>query len=570
MSLLKKILVSLEKMCGIFFYRSNGKVSCETLRLYFNKMNYRGPDHSEIYQLDDFTVIGFHRLSINDTSTVGHQPFELGQYIMVCNGEIFNHEELEEEFGFNLRSWSDCEVILHLFVHYEKNIEKVLSKINGEFAFVIYDKNSQAVYAARDPIGIRPLFFYQKEGICCFTSEAKGTTLRPCLQFPSGTYFYTHFQWSHSDFRFQQYSPALSFIDDTVLEKEKYPGEHLMMVLREAVYCRVKTTDRELGCFLSGGVDSLITTYFAAEAMSRLGRDPKKLKVFTIGFQGCDSADVAAATQIAKIFGVEHCVYTPPLELGFRAIPRTVYHLESWDTTTIRASVPQYLLSKYIASETNVRVLISGEGSDELLAGYLYFNNIPNEEEFIQERKKLVSNLMYFDVLRTDRTTAANGLEVRVPFLDSSVIYLIKQLESELIMPISEGEKERKMTKSYLREAFIEYISIASKERNTGPQFMADLAPWVWRTKDAFSDAVGHKWADQLQEYVVKHVQEDDPANHTHSPPATTEALYYRQVFESFYGKEQVESIPYYWMPNWQPESLKDPSARFLEKIKDN
>lgn len=555
-------------MCGIYFHYNQGGIDSAEVRLHFNKMNHRGPDHSEIYQINKNVVMGFHRLSINDTSTSGHQPFELDDLIMVCNGEIFNYKELEAEFDFPLRSWSDCEVILHLFKYYYRDLDKVLSKINGEFAFVIYDTVLNRIYAARDPIGIRPLFFYQNKQNICLLSEAKGTKLRPCFQLPPG--IYTILQAERDDSRvFEKYPPCAwgykPYVETFVNANEpKQLHEQMMQILREAVYCRVKTTEREIGCFLSGGVDSLITTYFTIEALKRLGRNPKQLKVFTTGFKGCESADVAAATQIARILDIDHHIYTPTVETGLAAITRTIYHLESWDTTTIRASVPQYLLSKYISENTNVRVLISGEGSDELLGGYLYFNNVPNKEAFVKEREILLSYLPCFDVLRTDRTTAANGLEVRVPFLDSTFVAFVKSLDCELLMPNSEQDKQAKMTKRLLRTAFSEYLQ---KNSNLSDGQLQALQPYIWRTKDAFSDAVGHRWVDCLQEHTRSLVEGQWTLRkfHYHALPPTNEASYYRRVFTEFFGDRQVETIPHYWMPKWQSVSLKDPSARFLK-----
>lgn len=534
-------------MCGILFQRTLN-VNYMRVRLLFNKMKYRGPDHSDVHQIDSNTVVGFHRLSINDVSDAGHQPFKMDNYIMICNGEIFNYKELEKKYNFNFHSQSDCEVILHLFKYFKYNLKHVLAEINGEFAFVIYDTVNEIVYAARDFIGVRPLFIYSGDQGVCFLSEAKGTDLRPCRQFLPGHHTTIHFEGdkkiSETTDTYIPYQKCFQ-----ISETKEQACIQMFELLREAVYCRVKTTDQELGCFLSGGLDSFITTYLTMDAMKRLGRDPRKLKVFTIGFKDCNSKDVESATEIAKLLNVEHYVYTPSLELGFETISQTIYHLESWDTTTVRASVPQYLLSKYITENTNVRVLISGEGSDELLAGYLYFNQTPNAKEFIKERKKLISELCYFDVLRTDRTTSANSLEVRVPFLDSTFVSFVHTLNSDWILP----KHNSLMTKSMLRSAFDNYL--LSNASNFTHSDLIDIRSHIGRIKDAFSDAVGHRWTDYIQETL-----ETKPNNIQMS-----EAEYYQMIFISFYGEDHVKTIPHYWMPNWQPKYLKDPSARFLK-----
>lgn len=543
-------------MCGIFFQRCREGLDANKLLLRFNKLNYRGPDHSEIYQLDNNTVMGFHRLSVNDLSTVGHQPFELDNLVMVCNGEIYNHEQLLEEYHFSMRSWSDCEVILHLYKRFGKDIKQTLNKLNGVFAFVIYDTATGDIVAARDPIGVRPLFYHHTKDNICLLSEAKGTELH-CRQFRPGTFVKIKTNTRGAPVtEIGAYTPF-----GTGGPKRTITPEILMETLETAVYNRVKNSDREIGCFLSGGVDSLITTVLTVAALKKLGRDPKDLKVFTIGFKDCDSADVKAAREISRILGTDHHCYEPPIQKGFQAISRTIYHLESWDTTTVRASVPQYLLSKYIAEHTNVRVLISGEGSDELLGGYLYFNNCPDTRSFIQERKRLVSELCYFDVLRTDRTTAGNGLEVRVPFLDSVFVNTVNQIDPNLLLQNSENDKKEKMTKLFLRNAFEHWIS----ERQSDPDLAVALKPFIYRAKDAFSDAVGHSWADSIGSYAEdKLTEESIPSADDETTPRTYEAMYYQQVFKEFYGTSKIAMIPKYWMPRWQPAGLKDPSARSL------
>lgn len=533
-------------MCGIFFYKylSGDKINVEKITLYFNKIKHRGPDKSIFKNINNDTFIGFHRLSINGLSELGDQPFiykkENGSNIyVICNGEIYNYRELISKYNLDVQDGeSDCAVIYPLF---EKiGIKKMIKQLDGVFAFIIYDEETESIWAGRDPIGVRPLFYGINENSIGFCSEGKGIcNLMETIPFPPGSYMENQKIkkfFNIEDCLNTKPNPYLSLINDN----------HIYTAIRTVFTRAVKKrmlSDRPIGSLLSGGLDSSLVASILQQEMKCNG---KCLNTYSIGFKG--SPDLEKARIVAKHIGSNHHEVVMSFKDVEKRIPEIIMHLESWDTTTIRASVGMFLLSEYISEKTDDIVIFSGEGADELCQGYLYFHKQPNSIDGLDESNRLMNELYLYDVLRADRTTAAFGLEVRVPFLDKEFMKLIRSIPARKVCPINGIEKY------LIRRAF----------QNT--ELLPDEI--LWRTKEAFSDGVSsvkNNWLDKLKKIASSSIDDELfeklVKNYTHLCPRTKEELYYRKIYNGFYNND--EWIPKYWMPKWSGETI-DPSARTL------
>jgi asparagine synthase (glutamine-hydrolysing) len=495
-------------MCGIYAVLGEKRpVLPEAFSL-----EHRGPDD---YNMVDYKncLMEFWRLTINgEQSVTGDQPMYHDGHMMVCNGEVYNYMDLGGKYGE-----SDCEVIMPLIKEF--GLADALSEINGDFALVISDGHD--LWAARDRVGVRPLFYTRYEHGIAFASEAKallhfGTKIEI---FPPG-----HFYDSKLD-KFFCFAP-MYFSGERLQISHNMILEGIRDKLRDAVRMRMNSTEFPIGFFLSGGLDSSIIAALGASLSC------KPIRTFSIGFEGQDSPDLLAARTVAKYLNTNHTELTFSLEDGIKALEHVIWHLESYDTTTIRASVPMYLLSKYIAHNTDIKVVLSGEGSDELFGGYLYFHNAPNKKEFAAETNRLLLDVHYFDVLRADRCTAAHGLELRVPFFDPDFIeFVMAGFDPEL--KIDDVEKQ------ILRDAFEGYLP---------PSILA-------RQKNGMSDAVGYSWVDGLKKHCTSGL---------FGPK--TESEFYRNIFRKFFGRN-THLTPYMWMPRWS--DADDPSARHLSVFND-
>ena len=504
-------------MCGIV------ALFGEEVEISSHLLHHRGPDGYKTQTLGKCRM-DFYRLAINDLTSAGMQPFYRDKKMVVCNGEIYNHRELPKDPG---SSRSDCEVIIPMINYY--GIEKAVQAMNGDFAFVWTDGNR--VMAARDPIGVRPLFYckYAPNSIA-FASEVKALLFlnHKVEIFPPG-----HFYDSYvNDFICYYTGYWRTFKHIQVINKNQI---HKSLV--EAVHSRIENTERDIGFLLSGGLDSSL---IASIASKKLG----KIKTFSIGVVG--SPDLEAARIVSKYLGSEHTEVNFTPEEGIEALVSVIKSIESYDTTTVRASTPMWLLCKYIKEKTNCRYIFSGEGSDEILGGYLYFHNAPNVDEFVGENIRRLRLIHQFDGLRADRCAGAHGLDLIVPFLDKNFI--------DVCMSINQTEKISDIEKRVLREAFDGYL----------PKEI------LWRQKDAMSDAVGTSWVNELKKYTEKSM-DDDKYKHivwtvscfgAHNVPLTKEEAFYREIFWDNYGKDNDHLISEIWRPKWT--QITDPSARLL------
>ncbi|MBJ00475.1 MAG: asparagine synthetase B [Halobacteriovoraceae bacterium] len=514
-------------MCGFIYFKGKEK---KVVELALEKLHHRGPDSTRFSQVGD-SSIGFKRLAIMDLSTEGDQPFLNENYAVACNGEIYNHSSLKEKYSFDYKSESDCEVILPII---EKvGIEGLVAELDGEYALVYIDKKTEEVFAARDPMGIRPLFYgYTKEGEIAFASEAKAlqSECRDIAPFPPGHYYKNGEFISYLD---------LSHVDEYLKDDLEKVCGNIKTKLEEAVIKRMDS-DAPIGFLLSGGLDSSLVCAIAQK------HSKTPIKTFAIGMSE-DAIDLKYAKEVADHIGSEHTEVIITKDDVLKALREVIYHLETWDITTTRASVGMYLVCKHIKEKTDIKVLMTGEVSDEIF-GYKYTDFAPSAEEFQREAAKRVKELYIYDVLRADRCISAHSLEARVPFSDSDFVSYVMSVDPKLKMN-SYGHG-----KYLLRKAFEgDYLPLSI----------------LFREKAAFSDAVGHSLVDYIKAYAEELYTEVDfkkgVVKYDFGTPFTKESLMYRDIFEGFYpGK--AKWIKDFWMPNkeWENCDVADPSARVL------
>ena len=499
----------------------------------FERTKSRGPDDTRIIDTGS-GILGFHRLAIMGLTSEGMQPFSLDGSFAVCNGELYGfrkqREELEKK-GYSFRSGSDCEIILPLYFEYGTGMFRML---DAEFACIIYDGKSGEYIAARDPIGIRPLYYgYAADGTPVFASEAQNLSFLcdRIMPFPPGHYF------KNGEF--------VRYCDVTETEKVSDDGvEEACAAIREKLIEGVKKrldSDAAIGFLLSGGLDSSLVCAIAAREL------PHRIDTFAIGMKK-DAIDLKYARQAADYIGSRHTeVFMTPEDV-ISSLEDVIRILGTYDITTIRASMGMYLVCRAIHETTDVRVLLTGEISDELF-GYKYTDFAPSPEAFQKEAVKRVSELHMYDVLRADRCISVNSLEARVPFGDLDFVKYVMSLDPAMKM------NRYGKGKYLLRKAF------------EGTGYLPDEI--LWREKAAFSDAVGHSMVDDLKEYAERTYTDEEfeagRRKYSHAAPFTKESLLYRDIFEKHYPG-QSEMISGFWMPNreWEGCDVTDPSARVL------
>lgn len=574
-------------MCGIFAILNYSKQNSYKFSDDFYKGQHRGPESSRIHGIYHgwFSYLGFHRLAINGCDEKSNQPFNFDYGGLICNGEIYNWKELYkivDKDGTKRNTNSDCEVIIHLYRQF--GIEQTLQMLDGVFAFVLYDPLNECMYVARDTYGVRPLFEGVQKGETrvhdkhIFTSEMKMSGFEDVKfkQFEPGTYSKYRYEDlnSNNDSRDREcklvpeytnrvFSKPTSFVNECIYN-EQMACELIHNTLVEAVRKRVDNTERDIACLLSGGLDSSLICGIVTRCLREQGKKIK-LNTWSIGLEG--SEDIEYARKVAEYIGSEHHEIIVSEKEFLDYIKKVIYDIESYDTTTVRASVGNWLISKYISETSESKVIFNGDGSDEVCGGYMYFHASPNSIDFDKECRKLLKNIHYFDVLRSDRSISSHGLEARTPFLDRNFV------QSYLSIPIDlrNHKKNNQCEKYLLRKAF--------EGRNIIPDEI------LWRTKEAFSDGVSKQsrsWFEIIQEYVKNNIFENDfktgksekeiiddwvkTCNITHNIPTTLEQTYYRMIFELDY-RGQGKTIPYFWMPNFVEAT--DASARTLKDYKD-
>lgn len=548
-------------MCSIFSIlelKSDPAVLRELALEMSKLLRHRGPDWSGIYA-DDKAILAHERLAIVDIDN-GAQPLfnASGQHVLAVNGEIYNHRELAADCpGYEFQTKSDCEVILAL---YERHGADFLDLLNGMFAFVLYDADQDRYLIGRDHIGIIPLYTgYDENGNFFVASEMKALSpvCKTVTEFPPG-----HFLDSSTGKLVKYYQRDWREYD-AVKENESDK-----VAIRDALKHSVKRqlmSDVPYGVLLSGGLDSSVISAITQEFASRRVEEDDKTKAwwpqlhsFAVGLEG--SPDLEAARLVADHLGTVHHEVHFTIQQGIDAIKDVIYHLETYDVTTIRASTPMYLMARKIKA-MGIKMVLSGEGSDELFGGYLYFHKAPNAQEFHEETVRKLDKLHQFDCARANKAMAAWGVEARVPFLDKEFIDTAMRLNPEAKM-ITEGRIE----KNILREAFEDML----------PE------PIVWRQKEQFSDGVGYSWIDKLKEFADSAISDSQLENAAykfpHNTPDSKEGYLFREIFEQHFplaaaaecvpgGKSVACSTPeaLAWDASFQ--NMNEPSGRAVAAV---
>ena len=557
-------------MCGIWTFIKLMKHDIDLTKLFqdFWNIKMRGPDNSYFENYKNVWV-GFHRLAIMDTSFASNQPFVFQEkertVVFICNGEIYNFRELIEKYDLPILTNSDCMTIPELYLKFtkENRLEEFYklfeSTIKGEFSFILFEfdrlKNLSLIIAGRDQIGIRPLYYHDinaNSNNMIFCSEIKGTNSfeGEIKEFPPGSLIKFTFD------NFGQYKKKDRINFETVYNNVPLvlSQNNYLAQVKDSVINSIKRrldADRPLAFLLSGGVDSSLVAGISSKLLGY------PIRTFCCGMN--EGTDLIYARKVAKHIGSHHTevFFTP--EEGLEAIKDVIWTTETWDTTTIRASVGQYIVSKYIGNNTDAKVVLVGEGPDEICSSYLFNWYGPNDssQAIHNTAVEYVKNIHYYDSRRGDRCISRWGLEGRVPLLDPEFINAYWNIPSNQRHP-----KYMNMEKWWLRKAF--------ENTNIIPDEV------LWRKKEAFSDGVSGKeksWFEIIQEHVEDKVTDEELTNASiefpHCPPKTKEAYYYRKVFCELFGKHRQTVLPNYWQPKWLADGTEvkdyvDPSARTL------
>ena len=620
-------------MCGIFTLLNNtGQLlTYQFIKEQFEKGKGRGPENSVYKNIMIQADFGFHRLAINGLDDVSNQPIVIDDIALICNGEIYNYNELYKMMNVTPKTKSDCEVIVHLYKKY--GIEQTLQMLDGVFAFVLIDYrmnlSTSKMYIARDPYGVRPLYFLKQEdkniisdpyeparsetlydfninsNLFGFASELKmlyeiknkmneyvksKRLLKKYLpfykisQFSPGTYsvfdlkFKVNSSWELAKNQHPYHS--IGFNNNNTLFGYTSTLINIQYYLKSAVEKRCSTTERPIACLLSGGLDSSLIAALVNDFHNKKGLPT--IETYSIGL--ADSEDLKYARIVADYLGSKHTEILLTEQDFLDAIPQVIRDIESYDTTTVRASIGNWLLGKYISQHSQAKVIFNGDGSDELAGGYLYMNYAPDQIEFDKESRRLLKDIYLFDVLRSDKSISTHGLEPRTPFLDRAWVQYYMTIPTELRFHKNSGSMEKYL----IRNAF-------SEEEYTNSLGKALLPKEVlFRRKEAFSDGVSktnRSLYQIIQEYCDDKFATEDLPKYSyvrqrpdmyeqvtkcndvmigvgdHLLPQTSEQYYYRKIFESHYSG-MGKTLPYFWMPKYV--DAKDASARTLKIYQEN
>lgn len=605
-------------MCGIFALLDNNSsqdIPINDVKKNFMKGQHRGPEFSEYKNVMINAHFGFHRLAINGLNDGANQPIKLDNIVLICNGEIYNHTELYEMMNVEPTTDSDCEVIIHLYKQY--GIEQALQMLDGVFAFCLLDmrmgSDVSKIYIARDPYGVRPLYIMQPTKHVLANGETRHTD-KICIasemkmiydiyqkyhknksysytlqQFQPGTYSYVEMEhglipnWKIINNFVPYHSTGFTScmqLSNTVNVDNIY--KQIQHYLIRAVEKRCITTERPVACLLSGGLDSSLITALVNEYYKQNGKE--ELETYSIGIEGSD--DLKYAKRVADYLGTKHTEIVLQEQDFLDAIPDVIYDIESYDTTTVRASIGNWLIGKYISEHSKAKVIFNGDGSDELTGGYLYVGSADSQIEFDKECRRLLKDIHTFDVLRSDKCISSHGLEPRTPFLDREWVQYYLSIPYHIRCKTRadcDFDETEFIEKQLLRDAF----HIDQYQNADGEQLLPDYV--LYRQKEAFSDGVSKQTRslyqitqEHAEKYIREHIIKDmafieegqivdcnvitklHPAfanKKNHLVPDTPEKVYYRFLFEKYYnGMGKI--IPYFWMPKYIHS--KDASARTL------
>jgi asparagine synthase (glutamine-hydrolysing) len=513
-------------MCGIFgildIKRDVSELRTQALEL-SKKLRHRGPDWSGIWNNNN-AILCHERLAIVDVDT-GAQPLVSRDEnkVLAVNGEIYNHKVLAEalEQPYDFRTKSDCEVILPL---YEQHGANFIDMLEGMFSFILYDKDKDAYLIARDHVGIIPLYTgYDEHGNFYVASEMKALApiCKTITEFPPG-----HYLWSNEG-QLEKYYQR-DWMSHSAVEQQSTDLDELKEAFEKSVKSHLMS-DVPYAVLLSGGLDSSLVSAIAAKYVAKRVEDNDqsdawwpRLHSFSVGLEG--APDLIAAKKVADMIGTVHHEIHFTIQEGLDAIRDVIYYLETYDTTTIRAATPMYLMSRKIRA-MGIKMVLSGEGADEIFGGYLYFHKAPNAKEFHEETVRKLERLHMFDCARANKATSAWGVEARVPFLDKAFMDVAMRLN-----PADKMCSKEKMEKWILRKAF-----------DNGEYLPAEV---LWRQKEQFGDGVGYSWIDSIKDHVEQEVLDQQLANAAFrfptNTPDTKEGYFYRTIFEGYFPQESA------------------------------
>ena len=540
-------------MCGILALINYIISDDELYKKAIESGKNRGPEETKIEKGELYELI-FHRLAINGLTTDSGQPFDILGCKLICNGEIYNYKQLYNLLDVEPQTESDCEVIIYLYKKY--GIEQTLTMLDGEFSFILVDNNK--IYVARDPYGVRPLYYSYGNSIM-FSSELKcidklSSEINNKIEyFHPGHYMILNNSNNNSGnnsnnnsgkYEVEEYTkyiiPSYTHVSHKTNIQQFNDFADINMIYRKiyyklhsAVLKRYENTHRPIACLLSGGLDSSLVTALVC----RINNNKQKIETYSIGLN--DSEDLKYARIVAEYLKTEHHEIIVTEQEMIDAIPDIIYNIESYDTTTVRASIGNYLLGKYISKNSEAKVIFNGDGSDELCGGYLYMNKCPDDIEFDKETRRLLKDIHKFDVLRSDKSISSNGLEPRTPFLDKEFVDYYLSIPCHI-----RNHNNYNYIEKYLLRDSINYMA-------------KDLLPEniLYRKKEAFSDGVSNKGKSLyniIQLYIDTIISDDIPLYEK-------EKKYYKKIYDEYY---KYDLLPYYWMPRYI--SSNDPSARTL------
>jgi asparagine synthase (glutamine-hydrolysing) len=534
-------------MCGIWAIIGKDAGNMKYLSC-INKLFGRGPEGSGYKIIRGEAHLSFSRLAINGLTNEGMQPFTFDKTHVVCNGEIYNWRELAAKYNLELKTGSDCEILQLINAIPASTL---FNEIDGVFGIVIYNEETKRAIIARDPYGVRPLYMWLgktngEAPLISVSSELKGFDVFKGMEGAYSPVMPGHYM--------QIDNVGTNDVRISIVNYHSYPFKSPHMLTNgdaeisawckivqdrivNAVDKRVLTTERPIAALLSGGVDSSLIAALVQDKLCKMDKPP--LKTFSIGFEG--SKDLEYARKVAQHIGADHneIIMTP--DDFFNAIPEVIKVIESYDITTVRASVGNYLVAKEVAKRCDAKVVFNGDGADELFGSYLYFFRAPDFDEYDDEVRRLLADIHYFDVLRSDRSISSNGLEPRTPFLDKSVVEAVLSVPTVIRKPTKDDPNN--MEKALLRYSFIDY-----KDVYGNPILPREV---LFRRKEAFSDGVSgpdRPWYEEIKNRL---------------PEGKTEEEYYRELYDVNYKKAESVNCPYKWLPKWSGETT-DPSARTL------
>lgn len=557
----------------------------ETIKKAYDNGNSRGPENRNYINYNNISLY-FHRLAINGLNIKSNQPFIIDNIVLICNGEIYNFKKMYSDLNITPQTDSDCEIIIHLYKKY--GIDDTLNMLDGVFSFVLYDINLNRIFVARDLFGVRPLYILKPaDRSIHFNNYSVASELKVLrhfknenniiTQFTPGTYSTFSFKYNKTCNRYHFdldkdncfYSNILSIpsIYNSLHQSTNisvYLNDIYNSLYRAVEKRVVNTTDRPIACLLSGGLDSSLIAALVSKISNR------QIETYSIGMEG--SEDLKKARLVSNHLQSNHHEIVVSKDNFFNAIENVIYNIESYDTTTVRASVGNYLIAKYISSNSEAKVIFNGDGSDELTGGYIYMHHAPDNISFDLECKRLLKDIHFFDVLRSDRSISSNGLEPRTPFLDKDFVYNYLSIPVDLRNPKSKFNKNLKLWDNFsFTNKRPEKLLLRYAVYYNNPELLPESI--LWRTKEAFSDGVSGNDGDWHQ-IIKTNIENYSLANSfnnltlneiTHNKPETNEQIYYRKIFDKYY-KNLDNTIPYFWMPKFI--NAADASARTLDIYK--